>query len=648
MELDGPRIRFETSADPTERAKAKERIGSWADSAPAEIDASIERINSALAIYPTMSLLAQLTGMMKLGDPETYKESETEHLDIELEYATWLLLQLPGPVSGSEWIGGHPLKALVDDIYNLVQTVLLYNSVRTNKTSGALDGLARKTRIHEIAVRSPGYQHHLIELLRVLFGPFESDIATKYGFTVDEAIAASKAIHDHVNEAIMSLVDEGRRQRRLMPNILRTGGADDLVAIGIPEDVSRVLFALPPKSREERALAYLTGSVWNSFHSAVVVDGPTIANRASIDLGSASAFLDTFSLPFGQMRIADNWPSRYEPQYLAPLIRLDEGAYFAHLNTALPWAVRPNLEQKLRDAGLWQSYERHRSDTVEAEALRHLSTILVGSRAFRNLKYSMPDDLGTLRQYEVDGIILYDEVLVVVEAKGGGISAAARRGAPSLEEDLRELLGKAHEQAARVTSYLESTDQAMFRTANDEELVLRLNEFSRVIEVAVTLDPISAFVANWAGLFESQDLAVSHFRWSVELLHLRIIAEIIEFGPQFVHYVDCLSRIPPGILEFNDVLDTLGRYFDNGLNFDLELSHPTAFIRLLTHTTEFDNYFLHEMGQRKSPARRPAMALDPETYSNLQTMCDTATPGFVERACGVLDKWREATARTHR
>ncbi len=643
MELDGPRIRFETSADPTERAKAIDRIAVWAESVPAEINADIERISSALATYPTASLLAQLTGMMKLGDPETYRESETKHLDIELEYATWLLLQSPGPVGGSGWIDGPQLKALVDDLHNLVKKVLLYHSVRPSKTSGTLDILARKTRIHDIAIRSPGYEHHLVELLRTLFDPFESDLAATYGFTVQEAIAASKAIRDHVNEAIMSLVDEGRRQRRLMPDLLRNGTTDDLVSVGLPEDVSRFLLALPQTTREERAINYLVGRVWNSFHSAMVVDGSTIANRANIDPGAASAFLDSFSLPFGQKRIADNWPSRYEPQYLAPLIRLDEDAYFAHLNTALPWAVRPNLERKLRDAGLWQNYERHRSDTVETEALRLLTAILPGARSFRNLKYSMPDAHGNLVQYELDGLILYDEVLVVVEAKGGSFSAAARRGAPSLEEDLKETLGRAHEQAARATKYLISTDKAVFRTADGEELVLSLSDFPRVIEVAVTLDPISAFVANWAGVLESQDLEASHLRWSVELLHLRIIAEVIEFGPQFVHYVDCLSRVPPGVLDFNDVLDTLGRYFKNGLNFDFELSHPaTAGIRLLTHTAAFDDYFLYEIGERQSPARKPTMALDPDTKSMLQALCETAAPGFVERACKELDKWRHS------
>ena len=178
----------------------------------------------------------------------------------------------------------------MDDLHNLVQTVRLYHSVAASKISGTLDGLARKTRIHEIAIRSPGYQHHLIELLRALFGPFESELLATCGFTVDAAIASSQAIHDHVNEGIMSLVDEGREQRRLVPRILRTGTADDLVAIGLPEDVSRLLLALPRKKREERAVAYLTGKIWNSLHSAMVVDGPTIAVRASISKESASSF----------------------------------------------------------------------------------------------------------------------------------------------------------------------------------------------------------------------------------------------------------------------------------------------------------------------------------------------------------------------
>ena len=192
-------------------------------------------------------------------------------------------------------------------------------------------------------------------------------------------------------------------------------------------------------------------------------------------------------------------------------------------------------------------------------------SILDGGRSFRNLKYNVLSERGVTRQFEVDGLILYDEVLVIVEVKGGGISPAARRGAPSLVEDLETLLGKAHDQAARVASYLESVDEAVFRTADGKELLLRNCDFSRVIEIAVTLDSISASRPGWADIIESKAPAGSSFRWSVELLDLRVIAELTEFGPQFIHYVDCLSRLPQGILEFNDVLDTFSRYLRDGL-----------------------------------------------------------------------------------
>ena len=129
------------------------------------------------------------------------------------------------------------------------------------------------------------------------------------------------------------------------------------------------------------------------------------------------------------------------------------------------------------------------------------------------------------------------------------------------------------------------------------------------------------------------------------LLDLSVIAELTEFELQFIHYAVCLSRLPQGILEFNDVLDTFGRYFHNGLNFDFELSHPPAGIGLLTHTNGFGDYFHHEAGQRQTPAEKPKMALDADTYAELETLCETAAPRFVDQACRVLDKWRAAAVR---
>ena len=39
------------------------------------------------------------------------------------------------------------------------------------------------------------------------------------------------------------------------------------------------------------------------------------------------------------------------------------------------------------------------------------------------------------------------------------------------------------------------------------------------------------------------------------------------------------------------------------------------------------------------------MALDSETYAELKALCETAAPGFVERACKLLDNWRKGADR---
>ena len=642
MELDGPRVRIEGSSDPLELAGVAGRIAAWTHSAPAEIDARIKRIESKLETYPTASLLSQLACMMNMVNPETYKEYEIEHLGIELEYASWLALQLPKPISGSQWIDGPDLKALVDDLHGLVRNVMLYHTVRANKATEPLDRLMRKTRINEIAVRNPGYHHHLIELLGTLFQPFDSELREVCGFTVNEAISACRGIRDYVNESVMESIEDGRKRCRLLPSILRTAKARDLERIGLPDDAITYILQLPREQRDKRAVDCLVLLTWNNLHTAMTVNVPAITDRADISHDSASAFLETFSLPFGQKRVADNWPSRYESQSMAPLLKIDQNNYLAHLGGGLLWAVKSSIERSLKDSCYWKRYERHRSEIVEREALRLLTKILSGGRSFRNLNYTTIDEHGHQCRYEVDGLILYDEVLVVLEAKGGSISAAARRGAPSLEEDLKEVLGKAHQQGIRVTKYLESRDTATFRTSEGEELSLRLCDFARVVQVTVTLDSISAFAANWEGLIlDSCERDNRSLSWSVELLDLRVISELIEFGPQFIHYLDCLSRLPLDTLGFDDVLDTLGNYFQRGLKFDSELSRTTKNIHLLSHTTEFDEYYAFTTGERKSWARKPAMALDPDTYSRLKAICEAAAPGFVGHACKVMDKWRE-------
>ena len=496
MELEGSRITTTLSGDAEELDAVREQIARWSESAPSDINARVEQLSAAIASRPTASLLAQLAAITKLANPETYKEYETEHLGIELEYATWLSLQRPEPNKNNTWINGPELQAIADELKDLFRCVLLYHTVAPGELSGTLDLLSRKTRTHEIGIRNPGYPHHLMGLLHKLFCRFESNLLRIIGFSIDDALIIWRALCDHLNEETSRIVDEGRYLYRFAPSALRRGQLGELVNIGVPTPLGEILLTLSQREGLGALARYCVGSTWNRFQEAMLVKPQIIADRAGISKEKVANFLKVFALEFGQARIADNWPSRYEPLTQAPLLHMGEESYLIHLAHETLWAIRPNLEQKLRGAGLRQRYERHRANVTEAEALQLLSSILPGSEPFHNLYYTMSDEDGRPTQYEVDGLMVYDRTLVVVEIKSGVISSPARRGAPSLKEDLDELLGSAREQASRVTKYLKSTDEAIFIMRDNRKVFLRLGDFSRVLEIVVTLDSISAFASD--------------------------------------------------------------------------------------------------------------------------------------------------------
>jgi hypothetical protein len=649
IEFDGTSFQRKNSDDPIELAQARADLETRVAKLPEEIDVQIERFRSKIAKYPSMNILAQLTAVMKLHNPETLKEYEIKHPSIELEYVTWLLLQLPSPIipsdSSPDWIETPDLKGVVDDLSGLVREVLDYH-LWASVSAEDSDGLIVKSKIDHILVRNRGYDQHLIELLKALFSPLESELSNVLGFTVDEAIALSIETQEYVISEIRRLGRVNQEYYELLSRSLRTGDTRKLTELGFPKELSKKLLALSKKDREDWAIVYRTLKFWNNIQSAMVIDGTILSNRTDVGYESARSFLEVFSLPFGQESIADNWPSRYEPLYHAPLVRLVQDTYFAHLAmTELLWAIRPNLESQIKGTNLWQKYNKHRADTTESEAVRLLTSILEGCRSYRNLKYAMPDDHGTLRQYELDGLILYDQVLILLEAKAGSVSPAARRGAPSLEEHLKELLGKGKEQTSRAREYLDSGADVVFQPSEGEVVVLSSRDFSRVIEIVVTLDSIAAVVTEWEATNRLQAKANSSYCWSVELLDLRVVVELVEFGPQLIHYIGCLSRFPPGVLDFNDSLDAFGNYLQSGLKIEYEPNEERTKVQLLSHTTDFDYYFRYLAGLRKTPTKKPAMALDAATHSKLKELCDAAAPGFVERACDLLDNWRDTAAQ---
>ena len=98
----------------------------------------------------------------------------------------------------------------------------------------------------------------------------------------------------------------------------------------------------------------------------------------------------------------------------------------------------------------------------------------------QNLKYDV-NEKGKLFETELDGLLLLDNVIFLIEAKSGTLSSSARRGAPKgIKEDLAELVEEAYSQALRAKKYIQNSDIPKFRLSDGKQLLIDKNSIDDI------------------------------------------------------------------------------------------------------------------------------------------------------------------------
>ena len=101
-----------------------------------------------------------------------------------------------------------------------------------------------------------------------------------------------------------------------------------------------------------------------------------------------------------------------------------EGRYLVTTPGWLNWGLKDYLEGQLKSGNLWQRYSKLRGDFLEDESLKLLGAALPHAKVYRNLKYLVAED-GVTKEAELDGLILLDRALFLVEAKAGSLHSAS-------------------------------------------------------------------------------------------------------------------------------------------------------------------------------------------------------------------------------
>lgn len=253
----------------------------------------------------------------------------------------------------------------------------------------------------------------------------------------------------------------------------------------------------------------------------------------------AGAWLDVLTLGSTEIGQAEIHSFMDSPLRKRPILVAGE----QHL-LALPHKLSTDLSTVVD--GLWsfehkENYFAARARSVEVLALRVLADRLPGCQSLGGGIYSSRD--GRIRG-EVDGIVVWHDICLILEGKGGFLSIASRRGSDeAVIADLRQTLGEGYFQAARLARVLEVDGSVELYAATGESLVIRERSLRRLYVVVPTADDFTVVATNLPVLWSKGILPSKSFPLIISAQDLMVLMDALASPVNIIAYLDFREEV---------------------------------------------------------------------------------------------------------
>ncbi|EKD44445.1 MAG: Protein-export translocase protein [uncultured bacterium (gcode 4)] len=308
--------------------------------------------------------------------------------------------------------------------------------------------------------------------------------------------------------------------------------------------------------------------------------------------------------------------------------------YFAFNPLLILWNIKDIFETELKnDQTIWDKYNMVRADYLETKSIEYITTILPWSKGYKNLKYKKE-----WQEFETDGLIIYDNNLLIIEAKSWVLKDISKRWDEKwLESDINDLMLKWYSQALRTREYIESINSPKFKQEDWTELIISCkNQDTKLFLINTTWDflwPISLYLdiqkTKW-------NINASVNFWSIYINDLRVISELIDFPSQFLLYLERrFALIDKPQIRFSDELDVFMEYFRSGIYYEKwtvygeKIEDFTCFSMDTSLTDAIDRYYWREW-------EKPQMKIDSFWKSVIIQVEAISKDGFSELSTFLL------------
>jgi len=548
-----------------------------------------------------------------------------------------------------------PLPDEVEEVHTLVQAV---NRAFSRKRAAGLDASAsveerlrfltlETIRWDTQAIRGWGYTDQIASLVRAVCAPFEGAAEETLGVRLASVVEMYSRVVQIAADRISAHI------RRLSP-VFRANSiksAVDRFVHSFPE-FAPLTDELLDAMRSNRvpladaklrlyAVADIRLAELYQFTDTDFAD----AYPGPVDAAALKSLLDKWSLSFGDL--ADTDPSKFllgNPIWTRPFVRLPTGELFIpNLNGvhSFIWELIECLLQPY--PGLLERYEKARPRVLESQLRRLLTEAFPGAKIMANSLWTDPSD-GEER--ETDLIVQISSYLLIFEAKSGGVTASARRGAPErLKRTLKDLLVAPALQAARLRDYLLANPGAhRFRSAKGGVNEFDTSTTQHIVPVSVLLEPLASLQNRVAQLRDAGFIASSDaMAVTFTLPDLETVFSILEGTAQKLHYLVRRAEFEQVAEFIGDELDLLGCYLETGFHLGEATSDHRFVLTGLSRSV--DAYFMQE-GRRA--VAKPQLRLTPWWRSMLNEVEKNKPDQWTELGFALLQVSYEDQVRFER
>jgi hypothetical protein len=228
-------------------------------------------------------------------------------------------------------------------------------------------------------------------------------------------------------------------------------------------------------------------------------------------------------------------------------------------------------------------YYRARGEELEESALVMLDNVFPDATVVHGGKYR-GDQAGEL--IEVDGIVLWHDIAIVVEGKGGYLSARSRRGDEAAAiGDYRDTIGDGFFQAARLLRRLERDGRVELVDDSGRTTTLDGRLIRRAYVVIPTADQFGGILTALDLFWRAGVLPPASIPLIISIQQLNLLVDLLSTPLEFIAYLDYREQILANpaiqVADEGEILghfvggkDVLATISDTISSFSYQQSHP--------------------------------------------------------------------------